>query len=154
MATLHHLTVSAMLHLVKIASWTCLLGVVLSLSYSVTSFVPNTRTSASLRDRHQIPSLSSEPATELISNRSVKLYSSNDEESSISESDQGVLGTGGTMAALITLYSEFTLTQTGCGLPAGPLGLVGLAEGLSYLTVVGILGFSLVTKIKTVSIHG
>jgi hypothetical protein len=66
----------------------------------------------------------------------------------LSESDQGVLGATGTVASLITLYSEFTLKTTGCGLPAGPAGLLGLAEGLSYLSVVGIAGFSLYTKLK------
>jgi hypothetical protein len=80
----------------------------------------------------------------------VTLYASTDDESSISTSDQGVLGAVGSVAALITLYSEFTLANTGCGLPAGPLGLVGLAEGLSYLGIVGIVGYSLFTKVKTV----
>jgi hypothetical protein len=78
------------------------------------------------------------------------LYASTDGESSISTSDQGVLGAVGSVAALITLYSEFTLANTGCGLPAGPLGLVGLVEGLSYLGIVGIAGYSLFTKAKTV----
>lgn len=68
----------------------------------------------------------------------------------LGESDQGVLGAIGTVAALITFYSEYTLKTTGCGLPAGPLGLVGLAEGLSYLGVTGIGAFSLYTKVKTV----
>ena len=47
------------------------------------------------------------------------------------------------------LYSESVLFQTGCGLPAGPLGLVGAAEGISYLSVVGLVGYSLYTKIRT-----
>ena len=38
--------------------------------------------------------------------------------------------------------------MTGCGLPAGPAGLVGLTEGLSYLSVVGIGAFSAYTKLK------
>lgn len=67
-----------------------------------------------------------------------------------SSSDQLVLGLGGTTAALITFYSEYTLKTTGCGLPAGPFGLVGLVEGLSYLGVTGVVAFSLVKKIKTV----
>ncbi|KAI2501186.1 peptidase inhibitor [Fragilaria crotonensis] len=66
----------------------------------------------------------------------------------LSESDQGVVGAVGTAASLITLYSEYTLKTTGCGLPAGPAGLLGLAEGLSYLSVVGIGAFSLYTKLK------
>jgi len=47
------------------------------------------------------------------------------------------------------LYSEFTLKTTGCGLPAGPFGLVGAAEGISYLATIGIAGASLATKAKT-----
>jgi len=47
------------------------------------------------------------------------------------------------------IYSESVLFQTGCGLPAGPAGLVGAAEGVSYLGVVGLVGFSLFTKITT-----
>jgi hypothetical protein len=79
--------------------------------------------------------------------------SSGDGEPSIGlgQSDQGVLGAIGAVAALIVLFSEYTLKTTGCGLPAGPLGLVGLVEGLSYLSVVGIGSFSLCIKVKTVS---
>ena len=47
------------------------------------------------------------------------------------------------------LYSESVLYSTGCGLPAGPFGLVGAAEGVSYLFTVGLVGFSLYTKITT-----
>ena len=75
----------------------------------------------------------------------------NSQELMISESDQMLLGALGTFASLVTLYSEFTLKTTGCGLPAGPFGLVGLVEGLSYLGVTGIFAYSIVTKVKTVS---
>ena len=44
----------------------------------------------------------------------------------------------GITASLVVLYSEYTLKTTGCGLPAGRFGIVGAAEGLSYLGVVGI----------------
>jgi hypothetical protein len=67
----------------------------------------------------------------------------------MSESDQTLLGVTGTIAALVTLYSESVLKTTGCGLPAGPFGLVGGVEGLSYLGVTGIAAYSLYTKIKT-----
>jgi hypothetical protein len=73
----------------------------------------------------------------------------NTETTSMSESDQTLLGVTGTIAALVTLYSESVLKTTGCGLPAGPFGLVGGVEGLSYLGVTGIAAFSLYTKIKT-----
>jgi hypothetical protein len=65
------------------------------------------------------------------------------------ESDQTLLGVVGTVAGLVTLYSEYTLKTTGCGLPAGPFGLVGGIEGVSYLGVVGFAGVSLYKKLKT-----
>ena len=34
------------------------------------------------------------------------------------------------------MRSEFVLKTTGCGLPAGPFGIVGAIEGVSYLGVV------------------
>ena len=84
-----------------------------------------------------------------------KLFSGDDDESSdniaLSDSDQTILGITGLFASFIMLYSESVLFQTGCGLPAGPLGLVGAAEGISYLGVVVLVGYSLFTKIKTVS---
>jgi hypothetical protein len=66
-----------------------------------------------------------------------------------SESDQTLLGAAGSVAALVTLYSEFILKTTGCGLPAGPFGLVGAVEGVSYLGIVGLAGLSLYKKVKT-----
>ena len=45
----------------------------------------------------------------------------------------GILGS---LASTVVLYSEFVLKTTGCGLPAGPFGLVGAIEGVSYLGVV------------------
>jgi len=70
--------------------------------------------------------------------------------SRMAESDQALLGILGTFAGLVTLYSEFTLKSTGCGLPAGPYGLVGAVEGISYLTIVGIAGLAAYTKFETV----
>jgi hypothetical protein len=67
----------------------------------------------------------------------------------LNESDQVVLGAAGTIAALVTLWSEYVLKTTGCGLPAGPAGLLGATEGVSYLSVVGVAAYSLYTKIKT-----
>ena len=67
----------------------------------------------------------------------------------LSDSESTLLGITGKIASLTMLYSESVLYQTGCGLPAGPFGLVGAAEGISYLGVVALVGFSLFTKIKT-----
>ena len=33
-----------------------------------------------------------------------------------------------------------------CGLPAGPFGLIGAAEGISYLVVIGFVASSLLSK--------
>ena len=35
------------------------------------------------------------------------------------------------------------------GLPPGPAGLLGAAEGIGYLAVVGIVGWSIKTKVST-----
>jgi len=37
----------------------------------------------------------------------------------------------------IVIWSALTKAKTGSGLPAGPAGLLGSAEGMSYLTVLG-----------------
>lgn len=58
-------------------------------------------------------------------------------------------GAVGTAANLFTDFSLETLRQTGCGLPAGFLGLVGAVEGISYLTVVWIFTWSLLTYVRT-----
>ena len=85
---------------------------------------------------------------------STALFASSEENGiEITESDQAILGAAGTIAALITFYSEFTLKTTGCGLPAGPFGIVGLLEGLSYLGVTGLAVYSIVTKVRTVRIY-
>jgi len=51
--------------------------------------------------------------------------------------------------SLIMLISEYVLKTTGCGLPAGPYGVIGAAEGISYLGVTALAAFSILTKIKT-----
>jgi len=70
-------------------------------------------------------------------------------ELKLGDSESTLLGITGIIASLIMLFSESVLFRTGCGLPAGPAGLVGAAEGVSYLGVVVLVGFSLFTKIKT-----
>lgn len=69
--------------------------------------------------------------------------------SALKESDQIVVGLSGSVASALVLFSEYTLKTTGCGLPAGPLGLIGAAEGISYLVIVSLAAYSLFTKIKT-----
>ena len=50
--------------------------------------------------------------------------------------DFDTTGILGILASMVVLRSEFVLKTTGCGLPAGPFGLVGAIEGVSYLGVV------------------
>jgi hypothetical protein len=69
--------------------------------------------------------------------------------SSVDPPQSFLLGGMGSLAAGLVLYSEYTLKTTGCGLPAGPGGLVGALEGVSYLAVIGIAGSSLYVKAKT-----
>ncbi|KAF8062687.1 Papln [Scenedesmus sp. PABB004] len=49
----------------------------------------------------------------------------------------------GCAAVGTVMWSEFVLKESGCGLPPGPYGLVGAAEGLSYLAVLGFAGAGL-----------
>jgi len=48
----------------------------------------------------------------------------------------------------LTLWSLGSFVQRGRGLPAGPLGLLGLAEGLSYLAALGLLAAGASTVLK------
>ena len=58
------------------------------------------------------------------------------EKDAVSVDDIDVAGILGTIASIVVLRSEFVLKTTGCGLPAGPFGIVGALEGISYLGVV------------------
>ena len=55
----------------------------------------------------------------------------------------------GLVANPVVLVSEYFLKTTGEGLPPGPGGIYGATEGVSYLVIVGIVGWSLYTKVKT-----
>ena len=70
------------------------------------------------------------------------------EEETLSGPEQAVY-LAGLLAAPVTLYSEFVLKSTGCGLPPGPGGSLGALEGISYLVVVGVVGLSTVRKVQT-----
>ena len=41
------------------------------------------------------------------------------------------------------------MKTTGCGLPAGPFGLIGAAEGISYLVVIGFVAASILNKVTS-----
>ena len=62
---------------------------------------------------------------------------------------QAVIGIGGTAACGVMAWSLLTLRDTGCGLPPGPLGLVGAAEGVSYLYVLALVAWSAAKKVGT-----
>mmetsp|Transcript_28463 Transcript_28463/g.81500 ORF Transcript_28463/g.81500 Transcript_28463/m.81500 type:complete len:207 (-) Transcript_28463:86-706(-) len=59
------------------------------------------------------------------------------------------LGLAGVAASCLMLWSEYTLKNTGRGLPEGPFGLLGGLEGVSYLVVLGIAAWSTYTKVTT-----
>ena len=140
--------------------WGVLVILLLSLASVATAFTPVTRVSrVDSKQQHvparvswQNPQFNPQASSTVV----LALGGSNggDQETTttleLAESDQVVVGVLGTVASLIVFYSEFTLKTTGCGLPAGPLGIWGLAEGLSYLSVTGLVAYSLVTKVKTV----
>jgi hypothetical protein len=65
------------------------------------------------------------------------------------ERTDAVVGIGGCVSCAVMAYSLFVLQQTGCGLPPGPSGLFGAAEGISYVYVTGLVLYSAVKKVKT-----
>lgn len=73
----------------------------------------------------------------------------NDDVVVLAESEQVILGTLGIFSSLVVFVSEYVLKTTGCGLPAGPGGLFGLIEGVSYLGVLGLVSYATFTKVKT-----
>lgn len=117
---------------------------------SANAFVLPTPTVAAALPRASRPAIRAAP----LKKRAVLSAKSSEDDSvapspSLDESKSTLLGVAGIVAASIMGYSEAVLFRTGCGLPAGPLGLVGAAEGVSYLGVVGLVGFSVYTKIRT-----
>eukprot|EP00878_Enallax_costatus_P001899 GHUV01002059.1.p1 GENE.GHUV01002059.1~~GHUV01002059.1.p1 ORF type:complete len:161 (+),score=42.51 GHUV01002059.1:129-611(+) len=69
------------------------------------------------------------------------------------DADVGPAGLAAIAAGLVCnpvmLYSEYVLKTTGAGLPPGPGGIFGALEGISYLVVLGIIAWSVATKVKT-----
>jgi len=55
----------------------------------------------------------------------------------------------GLAAQPIMWWSLWTLKTTGCGLPAGPYGVYGALEGVSYLIVAGFVLASIYSKATT-----
>ena len=109
------------------------------------SFYHHKTINISTKDLYQQVSLANQQNSDMNDENS-------DLETSLSSKDQILLGSFGTFTAIVTLYSEFILKATGCGLPAGPFGLVGAIEGISYLSIVGVAAYAIVIKLKTVSL--
>ena len=60
-----------------------------------------------------------------------------------------IASAAGLLANPVMWVSLYSVATTGGGLPAGPFGLVGLVEGISYLVVVGFVGAALFKKVTT-----
>ena len=71
-----------------------------------------------------------------------QLMATDDDESADGSSDggsfQSVLGIVGLASQPIVWVSLYFVKTTGGGLPAGPLGIIGLTEGIAYLAVLGL----------------
>lgn len=81
--------------------------------------------------------------------RSFQLGRASKPNDNADESRELTLGLVGTAASLIVLASEYKLKTTGEGFPEGPFGVIGLVEGLSYLSIIGFVGWSLFKKATT-----
>ena len=81
---------------------------------------------------------------------SLKLYSNgrSDEGPEYASIDVK-LGIVGTVCSIVCLYSLYILRVTSCGLPPGPFGLLGAAEGTSYLVIMYVFFLSLKEKFST-----
>ena len=71
-----------------------------------------------------------------------------DSESSTPASTVAIAAAGLALSP-IAFWSEYTLATTGAGLPPGPAGLLGAAEGISYLAFLGICAWSITVKVQT-----
>ena len=67
----------------------------------------------------------------------------------LSPTQQNILTAISLPCVPIVTYSEYVLFSNGCGLPPGPYGLLGAAEGISYLVVAGMFLLSIYSKIST-----
>lgn len=66
----------------------------------------------------------------------------------VSDRDAVRIGVAGIAANGVCDYSLYVLRTTSCGLPPGILGLEGALEGTSYLVVVGIFAWSILTYLQ------
>lgn len=132
------------------------LVLILAVALASRSFIAPARAFAPISQPARTRSIASSHASHRrvnVHKSCTKLHAGEGDDSSspvrFSDSESTLLGAAGALASVIMLYSESVLFRTGCGLPAGPAGLVGAAEGVSYLGVVALVGFSLFTKVRT-----
>ena len=64
-------------------------------------------------------------------------------------SDYVTIAAAGLVAQPVVWTSLYFVVTTGGGLPAGPFGLLGALEGLSYVAVLGLVGASAFNKVST-----
>ena len=83
------------------------------------------------------------------STRVLSCRASSKDDSDIGETTYAVAGAVGLAAESEVFQSLSFLSKNGCGLPAGAGGIAGLIEGLSYLGVIGVLGASAASYVKT-----
>ena len=93
------------------------------------------------------------PPTALFLAKSNVNNDNEDAAKTLSSSSLPTIADGAGFVALPIVWASFYfVATTGAGLPAGPYGLVGALEGLSYLVVVGLAGAPLVAKTKETDI--
>ena len=84
-----------------------------------------------------------------------QLMATDDDESADGSSDggsfQSVLGIVGLASQPIVWVSLYFVKTTGGGLPAGPLGIIGLSEGIAYLVVLGLALAGILTDTTSTS---
>lgn len=71
------------------------------------------------------------------------------EYTSVGKTAQFLAGLAGLVAVPVVAWSEYTLQTTGCGLPPGPGGSLGAAEGVAFLTVGALALWSVSTQLRT-----
>eukprot|EP00966_Prymnesium_polylepis_P080532 1866067-Prymnesium_polylepis.1 len=64
-------------------------------------------------------------------------------------SNAAAAAAAGLVANPVMWASLYSVATSGGGLPAGPFGIIGLTEGISYLVVVGFVGAALYKKATT-----
>lgn len=80
----------------------------------------------------------------------VRNEGSNDDSNDDSKFLTSAAATTGLVAQPIVWFSLYLVATTGAGLPAGPWGLMGALEGVSYLVVVGFVAVSVYRRIITI----